>query len=308
MSKFIENTIDVDGTNREYYIHHPDTLKGVIPEVVAPHTKHAVIMAFHGGTSDINRDMMVNSWDCVASHDTFQDEVIVICPKAEFMEDTNQYQWQSATPQTEKLPLRDLKFVEALLDLYKADPVNTYGTGFSSGAGMTWQLTYLDRTIDRFAGFAMVSQSATYRKEELGDATAMGKAKPIMYIHGTADNNWVRANEVQEEYEVDKMPPDMMRDLIVRNNSNSTPEHVKVLGIDRDMAAVEQLFLPNMDEQTPFSFITILNTGNNWPRTGGTPPLRITTFSATVAIFNFWERHAGLRKGQTREILKLSDC
>ncbi len=325
MATFKEKTIDINATVRECYLHHPlmPTGNEIIPRIVGSYSWFPVIMAFHGGTPSVKRDAMTEFWDCVADNTMMKGEIIVICPKSEFTEKSGEYAWQQAIPGTEEPPLRDLDFIGELFDRYQADPAKTYATGFSSGAGMTWQLLYVDQLVDRFAGYGMVSQARSLRKEELGDVSAMKKVKPIIYIQGTADDNWVRNTDPEDSNSVDKMPPDMMRDLIVRNNTKSTPDRVEVIATDRDMAAVEQFFTPkSVDDPThlkvrelpiakagaPFSFITLLNTAHNWSRSGGTPSKRITTFSATAAIFNFWTRHTGLVIGQPPVSIILEDC
>ena len=325
MATFIEKTIDINGTVREYYLHHPlmPTGNGPIPRIVGAYSRFPVIMAFHGGTPSVKRDAMTELWDCVADNPRMKDEIIVICPKSEFTEKSGVYAWQHDTPDTKELPLRDLNFIGELLDLYQADPAKTYATGFSSGAGMTWQLLYVDQLVDHFVGYSMVSQAANYRKEELGDVSALKKAKPIIYIHGTADDNCARNTDPEDPNAIDKMPPDMMRDIIVRNNTKTTPDQVEIIATDRDMAPVEQFFapktvarpvigkakeLPVLKPGAPFCFVTLLNTTHNWSRSGGTPSKRITTFSATAAIFNFWTLHTGLITGPPPVSIILEDC
>ncbi len=327
---FQERHLDVDGVERDYLIHEP------FPLIAG--RAYPLILAFHGGTPVTTdpkgtkdaRHSMATHWEAIAA--ALPADVRIVCPLADWVpqdDDTarGRYKWRHVLPGSTEVPREDPNFVTALLDKYGKDPDRTYAVGFSSGGGMTGQLTLLDDFVDRIRGYAVISYPFYFaQKIALGDARAQVTPKPLLYMHGTADDNWVRYHDDGSgNLEIQALPPEIMRDWKNRNHTEDEPEYTTILTVDRDMAMIEQLFLPRSTapliqpiasrsrrevnrslpsfrrrETTagePLSFITNLNAGHNWPRKPGQGAKLITTISTTYLIWNFWTYHAGLVVG-----------
>jgi poly(3-hydroxybutyrate) depolymerase len=154
--------------DRTFLAHIPLTLplqQGLLPAVIV----------FHGGGQDGSR--MVQHWDSMVG------QFVMVCPNARFDPLAGETRWQVPRVGDLTIPTVDLAFVEALLAWLAAtgrvDMQRVYASGFSSGAAMTWQLTVLNRSVNRFRGFAPVSHVVNTTQVALGDAAAMNTPKPL---------------------------------------------------------------------------------------------------------------------------------
>lgn len=210
-------------------------------------------------------------------------------------------------------PTLDLEFVEMLLEEItttpyatgsaavpnvSADPALLYAAGFSSGAGMVWQLINSDR-VSRFRGFAAVGKaldpekSQRYRRQL--DATGDEPAPvPVIYVHGTGEHTF-RPPATLQEVPIDiTQPAFTVLEMLDRNGvapADPAAATILVPGSTNLTEVVVQLYVG--DEA--FACATVINGGHNWPgpTTVGNPPVA-SHFDATEAVVEFWQRHAGL--------------
>ena len=291
---FTEETIDVEDAGviqqRSFLIHMP-TNPGL--------TQMPAVIAFHGGGQDA--DAMAAHWVFVGDADL---EVVVVCPQALVDPTVNETRWEIPTPNSPALPTIDLSFVDALLqyltDTGAIDPDQVYATGFSNGAGMTSVLALHDDYVNRFRGFAPVSQAANSAMLALAGPVALATSRPLCYIHGTADPNWSQVyNNVQEP-----MPHDMVSDWLERNHSLPAESVVvyncpSVEPTDPTIGvfAVEQLYPedPNVADSAAVCRIVVINGAHAYPLTGRQPAGLVSRdFNASARILEFWSSHAGL--------------
>ena len=271
---------------RSFLIHVP--LKS--PKVAMP-----AVLVFHGGGQ--NASDMVQHWASMLGGD-----FVIVCPQALIDPTINKTLWAQARPGDTVIPTTDLAFVDALLRWLAAsgdvDIDRVYATGFSSGAGMTWQLSMHDEFVNRFKGFAPVAKGVSSAQQALAHPMAANTPKPLIYIHGTADDNWAQLYDNVPE----PMPPDVVITWMRRNRSlpASTPV-VYSCATERplDPVAVEQLYLPDpaVAGSRAVCFLTIINGGHCWPLTGHDPSGRglvCRDFDATKRIIGFWNTHAGM--------------
>jgi poly(3-hydroxybutyrate) depolymerase len=117
----------------------------------------------------------VQHWDSMVG------QFVMVCPNARFDPLAGETRWQVPRVGDLAIPTVDLAFVEALLACLattgRVDMQRVYASGFSSGAAMTWQLTVLNRSVNRFRGFAPVSHVVNTTQVALGDAAAMNNAQ-----------------------------------------------------------------------------------------------------------------------------------
>jgi poly(3-hydroxybutyrate) depolymerase len=228
--------------------------------------------------------------------------MVIVCRQALVDPIANATRWVQARPGDASVPTTDLAFVEALLDWLAAtgdvDLERVYASGFSSGAGMTWQLSVLDRTVNRFRGFAPVSKTLSSAQLALGDAAALSTPKPLIYFHGTADDNWSQA--ILDEPQ--PTPPDVVADWIGRNRTLRADQPVVYSCVTErplDPFAVEQLYRPNpaVFGSAAICFVTIVNGSHCWALTGSDPTGRglvCRDIDATKRMVSFWNTYAGM--------------
>jgi poly(3-hydroxybutyrate) depolymerase len=209
-------------------------------------------------------------------------------------------------------PTLDLEFVDLLVQelttrLYptgsalvpdvSADPALIYAAGFSSGAGMVWQLMNSDR-VDLFRGFAAVGlaldpeKADRYRRELAASGDPL-QAVPVAYVHGTGEHTF-RPPATLLEVPIDTTRPAFtVREMLDRNGIlPSAPATTTLIpGSTNLTEVVVQLYLGN----AAFSCATVINGGHNWPgpTTVGNPPVA-SHFDATASILDFWHTHAAL--------------
>jgi hypothetical protein len=128
-------------------------------------------------------------------------------------------------------PTLDLEFVDLLVQelttrLYptgsalvpdvSADPALIYAAGFSSGAGMVWQLLNSDR-VGQFRGFAAVGlaldpEKAERYRRQLAASGDQPPPVPVAYVHGTGEHTF-RAPATLLEVPIDTTRPRPQRHL-----------------------------------------------------------------------------------------------
>jgi poly(3-hydroxybutyrate) depolymerase len=210
-------------------------------------------------------------------------------------------------------PTLDLEFVDlvvqelttrlyptgsALVPDVSADPASIYAAGFSSGAGMVWQLINSDR-VAQFRGFAAVGlaldpeKSRRYR-QVLDAAGDQPGPVPVFYEHGTGEHTF-RPPAMLLEVPLDTTKPAFtVQEMLSRNGiSPASPAAATTLipGSTNLTEVVVQLYLGS----EAFCCATVINGGHNWPgpTTVGNPPVA-THFDTTEAIIEFWRAHAAL--------------
>jgi poly(3-hydroxybutyrate) depolymerase len=258
------------------------------------------VIVFHGGGQDASR--MVQHWQAMVG------QFVIVCPNALFDPLAHQTLWRVARVGEASIPTIDLAFVDALLEWLRGtgrvDMNRIYAAGFSSGAVMTWQLTMLDRFVDRFRGFAPVSHTFNTSQVALADPRAMRTPKPLAYAHGTADPNWSQTLlDVPQP-----TPPDVVLSWITRNRTLAAdPPVLYSCGVGAgpnpepriDPFAVEQLYRPDPAQGggAAICFVTLPNSSHQWPLTGTDPTGRRLVshdLDWTKRVVAFWNSFAGM--------------
>lgn len=288
---------------RQFLIHVP-------LRPIAQRTPMPAVIAFHGA-NQIAKDMALH-WKSVIDHH----EMVVVCPQGTTDATTNRTHWIDAGEGDTSVPTTDLAFVAALLDWLEStgdvDMDRVYASGFSNGAGMTWQLAMLNDFVKRFKGYAPVSSHGTQRaKLRLGDKAALETPKPLIYTHGTADDNWSTVAGGEQQM----LPPDVVARWVARNHARHAgaptvyfcPPAGNLPATDDSErlyrpihpTAIEQIYLPdpNISHSKAVCFITILNGAHSWPLTGSDGSGRglvCRDIDLTKRIIAFWNTYAGM--------------
>jgi poly(3-hydroxybutyrate) depolymerase len=297
----LANQLIAQGGDRTYHVH--------VPASPGQPTVPAIIV-FHGDGQDaatIARRWGLESGSPIPANVA---DYLLVFPEADPRLSGEWVHFQKAD---RTFPTLDLEFVDLLVQelttrLYptgsaqvpevSADPALIYAAGFSSGAGMVWQLINSD-SVAHFRGFAAVGlaldpeKSRRYRREL---AAAGGHPVPIpgFYVHGTGEHTF-RPPAILLEVPLDTTKPAFtVQEMLTRNEISPTdPAAVTTLipGSTNLTEVVVQLYLGT----EAFACATVINGGHNWPgpTTVGNPPVA-SHFDATDAIIEFWRAHAAL--------------
>jgi poly(3-hydroxybutyrate) depolymerase len=286
---FVNHTIPVtDGaiTLQRSFLAH-------VPLTVAP---VPAVIVFHGGGQDGSN--MVQHWEAMIPLTNFA----IVCPLALVDPLSNKTRWQYARPGDVSVPTGDLAFVQALLGWLQAtgkvDMQRVYASGFSSGAGMTWQLTQLNAFVNRFRGFAPVSHRINSAQLLLSDVAARTTPKPVAFTMGTAEPNWASGDDSPSE----PTPPDVVRYWMSRNHTLASEDPVVYnCTLEQPVGpfGVEQLYRPdpNVAGSRALLWMTSVNGGHCWPLTGHDPSGRglvMRDVNWTKRVVEFWNTYAGM--------------
>lgn len=289
---FVRHSIDVNGVPRQFYIHVPAGAQD-------SNRPLPVIMAFHGGGG--TGKVMTRHW----RRHRNQGKVIV-CPTA--LPEAGKNLWQHANPGRIQFDPRDVEFVKELVRQLTSrdwiDPTRIYATGFSNGAGFTWQLMVGPSTSKLFRGYGVVSQALAAEKQLIAKPAG---PLPVIYIHGTAEDSWMNVEDF-----ADRNPHDSVRWLLDHNQNDvlevqegcypdlgGKPYEVNgVLQRDRTIV-VRQHYPANSelpDGGAAVTFLAAVGGGHSWPRYIDPPEagFHCRDIDAADEIVRFWQEHAGL--------------
>jgi polyhydroxybutyrate depolymerase len=290
LPSFLPHSIEVrdaGSTLQRSFLAHVPFTSGPVPAV----------LVFHGGGQDAID--MVQHWEALIPDTNFA----IVCPQALVDPVENKTRWQYVRPGDVAVPTTDLAFVAALLTWLQAtgkiDTQRIYAAGFSSGAGMTWQLTQLNFFVNRFRGFAPVSHRLNSAQLQLSDVAARTLPKPVAFTMGTAEPSWAGQDTTGGS---EPTPPDNIRYWIQRNRTlaaDSPTLYSCAVEQPVDVFGVEQLYRPDpqVAGSTALLWLTSVNGGHCWPLTGHDPSGRGLVnrdVNWTKRVVDFWNTYAGM--------------
>ena len=161
-----------DDRNRFYYMYVPDNLD--------TNQSIPVLFAFHGYGSSALRHLGYTNYMPIADENNF----IVVYPQGETTSTLSAH-W-NVGGWTSKSTVKDLEFVETVIDLLKdklpIDESRIYSSGMSNGGYMGYHLAC--NLSDKFAAIASVTGSMTISTY---DNCSPSHPTPILQIHGLLD-------------------------------------------------------------------------------------------------------------------------
>lgn len=287
-------------TIRTYHLSVPDNP----PQATVP-----AILVFHGGGQDV--ETIASHWGIDPANPGIPplsplDEYLLVFPEADSRLNDH---WVHFHKSDSAFPTHDLLFVEQLVTLITGavyatpngdvtvDSALVYAAGFSSGAGMVWQL--MNHAISStFKGFAAVGQALDPEKSEhYRRELAPGVPDPFatIYVHGTADPSFRSPTTLREVPLETTLPANTVREMLERNLIPPGTPAVTWLVPAPSMNTTEVVIQEFQGGTEAFEYVTVINGGHNWPTlsTVGNPPVA-THFNATDEIIRFWNVHAGL--------------
>jgi poly(3-hydroxybutyrate) depolymerase len=297
----LTNQLIAQGGDRTYHVHVPaNPAQATVPAIVV----------FHGDGQDAAT--IARRWGLEAGSPVPANvaDYLLVFPEADPRLSGEWVHFQKADGE---FPTLDLEFVDLLVQelttrLYptgsalvpdvSADPTFIYAAGFSSGAGMVWQLINSDR-VAQFRGFAAVGlaldpeKAQRYRRELAASGDQLPPV-PVAYVHGTGEHTF-RPPAMLLEVPLDTTKPAFtVQEMLARNGIAPTAPAATTTLIPGSINLTEvvvQLYLGT----EAFSCATVINGGHNWPgpTTVGNPPVA-SHFDTTAAIVDFWHAHAAL--------------
>ena len=161
-----------DNRNRFYYFYVPDNLE--------TNQSIPILFAFHGYGSSALRHLGYTNYMPIADRNNF----IVVYPQGESTSTLSAH-W-NVGGWTSKSPVKDLEFVETVIDLLKdklpIDETRIYSSGMSNGGYMGYHLAC--NLSNKFAAIASVTGSMT---TSTYDNCSPSHPTPILQIHGLLD-------------------------------------------------------------------------------------------------------------------------
>jgi polyhydroxybutyrate depolymerase len=266
------------------------------------------IIVFHGGGQDIRT--IEARWGIDPANPPVPPlvaEYMLVFPETD---PTLTDEWVHYKKGDSKFPEHDLLFVDTLVNeitnvayatgdpnipTVSADPTLLYAAGFSSGAGMVWQIANSSR-VASFQGFAVVGkgldpEKAIHFRQQLGGAAP--PPIPLIYIMGTADPGFRSPTTLAEVPIPSTYPFYSVKEMIERNVIPAGPAQTSLTpGSTNVTEVVTQLWTGGTEA---FCYVTVINGGHNWPTptTRGNPPVA-NHYDATEAIVQFWRNFASL--------------
>ena len=161
-----------DNRNRFYYLYVPDNLD--------TNQSIPILFAFHGYGSSALRHLGYTNYIPIADRNNF----IVVYPQGESTSTLSAH-W-NVGGWTSKSPVKDIEFVETVIDLLKdklpIDETRIYSSGMSNGGYMGYHLAC--NLSNKFAAIASVTGSMT---TSTYDNCSPSHPTPILQIHGLLD-------------------------------------------------------------------------------------------------------------------------
>ena len=200
-NSFSLETIDHDGTAREYILHIPEKYDN---DIAIP-----LMLNFHGGGGTANGHVYTSDMRSLADEENF----ILVYPQGLY----NVWNISLSSDNSSKNTTDDFGFINAMVNKiiseYSVDTSRIYATGFSNGAGMAHSLACVMN--DKIA--AIVSMGGLLYKHT--SENTIPSPKGVMTIHGTLDED--RPYEGIENYYLSVN--EMHEFWININKTNTTP-------------------------------------------------------------------------------------
>ncbi len=286
-SKDIDQTITVDGRERQYLVHLPPsfTNKTTIP----------VIFAFHGGGGEYKKTIRYYNLNGLADENSY----MVVYPNAV----NKAWSMRGVSSRVKNVDngVDDVKFISSLLDYlianYKADSNHIFCTGISRGGifslFLAWQLS------DRITAIAPVCASIPHA---IADDYSFKHPTPVLLINGTEDplinynGGPGKMNARNAESQTANMlaTEELVSKIVKLDNCNEAPAVINMPDTDPHDGCTE-IDYTYSGNNAEVEFIKVINGGHAWP--GGIQYLpkaiigkACKDFNAEEKLFEFFKK------------------
>lgn len=267
----ITQTITHQGEDRSYIIYIPAsyTADQAVP----------LVLNFHGYGSTAVQQMNYGDFRTVADTAGF----IIVHPQGAVFEGSTHWNigsWVDGSPYD------DVAFTEAILDQvvaeYSIDADRVYSTGMSNGGYMSFLLAC--QLSDRIAAIASVTGSMS--PNNFLDCSPE-RPVPVMQIHGTADGIVPYEGAFWT-----KSVADVVSYWVEHNNCDQAPISLELPDLNTGDGSTASFFrYDNGDEGAVVEHIRINGGDHTWPGASFVTPGTNLDFSASEAIWQFFQRY-----------------
>jgi polyhydroxybutyrate depolymerase len=270
------HTISVNGTERQYIVH--------VPSSYSPTAATAVVLNFHGGGSNANRQMVLSRMNETSDAYGF----LVVYPEGTKAVIGPWRTWNagSCCGRAMRDNVDDVQFSAAIIDdldrKYSIDKRRVFATGMSNGAMMAYRLAC--ELSNRIAAIAPVGATIGV------DHCRPSRPVSVLHFHGTADKFAPYRGGYGKIWASDKFKSvaDTIAIFVVLNGCGNQPV------VSYQKGDVTCLSYPSCKDKSSVVLCPIENGGHTWP--GGPPLLKRggkTSYdvSASEAMWKFFEAH-----------------
>ncbi|MEM7372115.1 MAG: PHB depolymerase family esterase [Bacteroidota bacterium] len=261
-----------DGSERTYIIY--------VPESYSPSEPAPLVFNLHGYTGNGQQQMGYGDFRPIADTAGF----LLVHPTG-LRDGSGLTHWNADWG----TGVNDINFFDVLIDSlatnYNVDERRIYSTGMSNGGYMSY--TLICRLSDRIAAAASVTGSMTIWQITNASGCTPDRPKPVMQIHGTADNvvpysgnTWSAGIENVLQYWINHNHCDLMPDISSVPNSSTN-----------DASTVQHLVNANGDNGVEVEFYKVFNGGHTWPGSSVISGVTNQDFDASEKIWQFFSRY-----------------
>ena len=272
MSNKTNGKIEVNGRDRKYLLH--------VPETYGPKEPVPLIITIHGYAEWPAHQAQISHWNELADQYGF----IVVYPAGTGFP----LHWRTSGGVNDQGSMEDVLFLGELIDQlevdYNIDPARIYVNGFSNGGGMTYLAGC--KLQKRIAALGMISGAYLTEKENCLSIRPV----PTILFHGKLDQ--IVPYQGGRSKSFDYPFPDIEQWVVELASTNGCqvekPESSTIGEV------VEEKYF-NCQSGAEVIFYSILNGGHAWP--GGEPlPEWIAGYTtdeinATELMWDFFQRH-----------------
>jgi polyhydroxybutyrate depolymerase len=238
----------------------------------------AVILAFHGGNFNTGLDME-GRFRKAEGHG-----ILLVFPNGANVLPKGSG-WTGPGKDDSPDPMRDVKFVRALLDelqkRYPIDPKRIFAAGISGGGFMT-DLLWCEMS-DRIAGFMVVARAMP---EDMSRMCNPARPRPMVLMLGTADE---KVSDTEHQLPV----PQTLQ--FIREKLGCKDAHdVDTLPDKGDPLVVNRTRWTKCSQGAAFEYFEIVGGGHQWPGSGRPRPDKALDVDATEEMLGWLRTHAGL--------------
>jgi len=279
-----KKTIAVDGVEREYYVHVPESYDGSEPV--------PLVLALHGGGGKAEKMDKLTGFNEVADRESF----IVVYPQGD-----NRH-WNDGREILSLLPVEpadDVKFlgdlVKRLTADYEIDEDRIYATGISNGAFMSYRLAAENPDV-----FAAVAGVAAQVPKALRDKYPPEGPVAVMMILGTEDplvpykGGEVKVFGIKRGEALSAL--DSVALWTETNGCSEMPETTYYTDINGDDGSVVRRDEYSSDVGADVVLLTVEGGGHTWPGGWQYLPVKVIgetnrDIDASDVIWEFFEGH-----------------
>jgi polyhydroxybutyrate depolymerase len=261
-----------DGLSREYLFYLPANLKAGAP----------LVFVLHGYTDDASKIRDYSGMNAIADQNGF-----AVCYPRGTLDSKNNRFWNVGYAFHVGVTIKDIEFLEQLAKFlqqkYNLSKTNTFATGMSNGAEMSYLLAC--RASDTFRAVAPVA--GMMLKISIENCSA-GKPVPVFEIHGTADsiNRYDGDINNKDGWGAYLGVIPVLDFWVLANNCSETKKDtVPNTNINDNSIIIREKHIGGINGNQVW-FYKVINGGHDWPGSSGN--MDINTSQEIWSFFNLY--------------------